>query len=137
MRPKDLPLLVIQNVFWGIHKFCSWRCTCTGDNARIYGLLCRAVVQKGLTACLTGAAERQKEFRGDLEASFLGERRVAHLQEQHTLREQKGMKAATNGLGEMFPVGPAASMEEVSALSFPYHSGRITVPSTLPAEPIA
>lgn len=62
--------------------------------------------------------------------------KVAHLQE-HALKEQKGMKAATNGLlSEMSPVGPAESLEEVSVPSFPCHSCRVTVPSALPSEPI-
>jgi len=53
---------------------------------------------------------------------------MAHLQEQRALRQQKGMKATTNGLSEMFPVGPAVFMEEDSVPSFPCHSGRTTVP---------
>lgn len=85
-----------------------------------------------------GCRVSESYFHGDLEErSFLSERRVAHLQEQRALREQKGMKAATNGLGERFPVGPAVFVEEFSVPSSPCHSGRMTVPSALPSEPIA
>lgn len=44
------------------------------------------------------------------------------------------MKSAMNGLSEMFPVGCVHG--QVSVPSFPCHSGRTTVPSTLPFEPI-
>lgn len=113
---SHLPLPVIQNVLWGICKFCFWRCTCTEDNTRNYGLLCRALTQKRLTATsLQVLSVKKSQFQGDLEErSFLSVKEEWLI--SRNTRLQKGKKAATNGLCERFLVGPVVFMEEVSVL---------------------